>query len=120
METPSTTSPVESTRTSPSEPAVEVFPKCGHPKTPENTYLRKWRPTWQGYCKICARASVAKRKQALPPRDKDRLEERMAELVANGRCEVCDLLLPCGGHPSAAVLAHNRRPIVMPPPYNGD
>ena len=101
--------------------AVRTF-RCGHPSTPDNTYVRKENPKW-GYCRTCNRESAARRQRefraSLPPKDMDRLEERMAALVANGRCEVCNLWRPCE-HQSAASLAWDRQPITMPPPYNGD
>lgn len=36
----------------------------------------------------------------------DRIEER---ITAMGRCDVCRLWLPCGGHMSAAEYVHQRR-----------
>lgn len=106
--------------------AVDTFRKCGHPKTPENVYRNSRRMAlqhgrvgvyWCDQCVTCTKARTKNRKRGWgdPKKARESMARVEAAFVANGRCPVCTLYRPCGGHPRAEFYASLSKPIVMPP-----
>ncbi len=101
--------------------------KCSHPQTPENTYSWKTKKRnaagmtvcyGQAECKTCRTARNASRSKKgarrWGPMDREVARAKDAALLAQGRCKVCDLMLPCGSSHSVVELAENRLAITMP------